>query len=404
MLSATNYPLAEAARLLAQAGIEAALFVPTATGLRKSIIDAHAGVRSHLLETGFHDFEGQAQGPNHRKLVRCTLLGAESEIDTTTSLYRPVTKTGDPRFWISRLGEYAAANDLVALAVDGERLVGINLSRPEIRAALADPKSSLRQEIGQLHARRNANEHQLLTRLKDIASAGFVRTRRSGDTGVGFTLEHLLGIQANSSRTPDFLGIELKSTRIARRGATPRTRTTLFSQIPDWSISALNAVGLLTTYGYRNDTGRLQLYCTLKSTPNSLGLFLAIDDHSDNLDARHRPVTGPDRDAVTWQLAALRAALRAKHRQSAWVKAECRGTGENEEFRYVEVSLTQHPIASNLTPLFVSGAITVDLLMHELPTSGGKLRVRDHGYLFKIHPSDIASLFPRPRTLALVDL
>ena len=403
MLSATNFPLTEAARLLAQAGIEAALFVPTATGLGKRILDAHAGVRSHLLETGFHDFDGQAQGPNHRKVVRCTLFGATSEIDTTASLYRPVTKTGDPRFWISRLGTYASPNDLIALTVDGERLIGLNLSSPEIRATLADPKSGLRQEISQLHARRNANEHELLARLRDVASAGFVRTRRVGDTGVGVTLEQLLGIQENSSRAPDFLGIELKSTRIARRGAEPRTRTTLFAQIPDWSRSALDAVGLLKSYGYQNDTGRLQLYCTLNPTPNSLGLFLEIDDRLDNLDARYRPVTGPDRDALIWGLANLRAVLRAKHRQTAWVKAECRGTGANEEFHYVEVRLTQHPLASNLTPLLVSGAITVDLLMHEVPASRGGIRVKDHGYLFKIRPSEIASLFPRPRTIALVE-
>ncbi|MBU6289473.1 MAG: hypothetical protein KGS10_15045 [Chloroflexi bacterium] len=403
MLSATNFPLTEAARLLAQAGIEAALFVPTATGLRKSILDAHAGVRGYLLEAGFHDFDVQTQGPTHRKLVHCTLFEATSAIETTASLYRPITKTGDPRFWISKLGTYAAPNDLVAIAVDGERLVGLNLSRPEIRAALADSKSALRQEIGQLHARRNANEHQLLTRLRDIASAGFVRTRRVGDTGVGFTLEQLLGIKANSSRTPDFLGIEIKSSRIARRGAEPRTRTTLFAQTPDWSRSALDAVGLLTTYGYQSDTGRLQLYCTLNPTPNSLGLFLQVNDQSDNLDARYRPIAGPDRDAVLWGLANLRAALRAKHRQTAWVKAEYRGTGTNEEFRYVEVKLTQHPIASNLTPLLVSGAITVDLLMHELPASRGGIRVKDHGYLFKIRPSEIASLFPRPRTVTLID-
>lgn len=403
MLSATNFPLTEAARLLAQAGIEAALFVPTATGLRKSILDAHAGVRSHLLEAGFHDFDGQGQGPSHRKVVRCSLFGATSEIDTTASLYRPVTKTGDPRFWISKLGSYAAPNDLLALAIDGERLVGLNLSRPEIRAALADSKSRLRQEIGQLRARRDANEHELLTRLKDVASAGFVRTRRAGDTGVGYTLEQLLGIEENSSRTPDFLGIELKSTRIARRGSQPRTRTTLFAQIPDWSRSALDAVGLLTSYGYRSDTGRLRLYCTLNPTPNSLGLFLEVDDRSDNLDARHRPVSGPDRDAVIWGMANLRAVLRAKHRQTAWVKAECRGTGKDEEFRYVEVRLTQNPIAANLTPLLASGAITVDLLMHELPASRGGIRVKDHGYLFKIRPSEIASLFPQPRTIALID-
>ena len=378
------------------------MFVPTRTGLQKSILDAHEGVRGYLLEAGFHDYEQQSQGQTHRRHVRCALLLPDGQVETTASLYRPVTKTGDPRFWIRGLGMYASPHDLVALAVDDDRLVVMNLSRSDIRDALTQYGSRLREDLRQMRARHAANEGELLHDLRQIAASGYVRTLRPGPTGVGFTLETMLGITANSSRAPDFRGIEIKSGRRGGRSGETGNRTTLFSQTPEWKRSALNAVELLTTYGYSSDAERLQLYCTLGPEPNPQGLFLRVDDPGDGLNAQYRPPSGPDRDAVTWALAALRSSLRAKHRQTAWVKASSRGRGDDEEFRYVEVMLTDRPLASNLTPLLACGEVTVDLLMHETPAARGGIRVRDHGYLFKIKASGIPMLFPAPRTISLV--
>ena len=45
----------------------------------------------------------------------------------------------------------------------------------------------------------------------------------------------------------------------------------------------------------------------------------------------------------------------------------------------------------NLVSLLEAGVVTVDYLMHEQ----GR-RVRDHGYLFKINPSNLDALFPPP--------
>ena len=52
---------------------------------------------------------------------------------------------------------------------------------------------------------------------------------------VGYTLETLLGIQANSSKHPDYKGIELKSSR--KRNL----KGTLLSMVPNWSISNLES-------------------------------------------------------------------------------------------------------------------------------------------------------------------
>ena len=58
---------------------------------------------------------------------------------------------------------------------------------------------------------------ELLHKLVKISNKGFIRTVTSGDTGIGMTVESELGIVANSSRSPDYKGIELKSTRVGQK-------------------------------------------------------------------------------------------------------------------------------------------------------------------------------------------
>lgn len=48
----------------------------------------------------------------------------------------------------------------------------------------------------------------------NIVNMGWVKTHRAGPTGIGKTLEDLLGIQENNIDGPDFGDYELKSCRI----------------------------------------------------------------------------------------------------------------------------------------------------------------------------------------------
>ncbi len=56
--------------------------------------------------------------------------------------------------------------------------------------------------------------NQLIEKLREIKSAGFIKTHRAHDTGIGKTLEDLLGIQENNIRLPDFGDLELKAKRL----------------------------------------------------------------------------------------------------------------------------------------------------------------------------------------------
>lgn len=54
---------------------------------------------------------------------------------------------------------------------------------------------------------------QLKDRLSEIKQMGFVVSLRRSNTGIGYTLETLLGLEENNLKTPDFGDIELKSQR-----------------------------------------------------------------------------------------------------------------------------------------------------------------------------------------------
>ena len=92
--------------IFANLHIPVAFLVPTPTGFKKSIMDATAPIRNLLKDAGLHDYIQQEQGENGKVLVKTHLITNNGDIKTQTSLYRPKTKSGDPRLWIYKLSSY----------------------------------------------------------------------------------------------------------------------------------------------------------------------------------------------------------------------------------------------------------------------------------------------------------
>lgn len=383
--------------MLTRQGIEAALLVPTPTGLEKSIFDATDGLREYLAERDYHDYADQGQGQEHKVQRDAFLVRPNSLERSTVSLYRPTTKNGDPRIWLGHpVRAYAGAFNLLAITVIEDVLYVINMSDPSVQVSLDDPSSPFRKIVDRNRSASGAGA-ELLGLLKGIASRGFVKTLRAGDTGVGYTLESHLGIAANSRQAPDYKGIELKAKR--SRVGKGKNRSTLFSKVPNWKLSPVgSAIGLLNSRGYVDSDDRLSLYHTLSALgPNSLNLALDIDPDRDWLRQIYiDPLQERIEHDVTWELPVLKKDLAAKHRETFWVRAMCRGNGVDEEFHYVEVQRTRAPMAANLPALVEAGVITVDYALHKKGN-----RARDHGYLFKIHPDNLGALFPPPEVHAL---
>ena len=83
-------------------------------------------------------------------------------------------------------------------------------------------------------------------KLPEIEAMGFVPTMRKGNTGVGYTLEELFGIEENNSSGADLNGvIEFKA---ARKGKS--CRTTGFCQNLLWNYRIRD---IIKKYGNRDE-------------------------------------------------------------------------------------------------------------------------------------------------------
>ena len=98
------------------------------------------------------------------------------------------------------------------------------------------------------------NYKEFVEKLAQIKEMGFVESRRSGDTGIGKTLEDLLGISENNIAGPDFDIYELKSGR-----KDSASMLTLFTKAP--MPKGANK-SLLETFGYKQRTKKNQLHVT----------------------------------------------------------------------------------------------------------------------------------------------
>jgi hypothetical protein len=173
-------------------------------------------------------------------------------IETEASLYRPVTKQGDPRIWFYNLKQYCVPCNLLAILVNKGNLYVLNLSNTEVVESMKT--GFISEIIRQFVDDDNAIARELLEKIQEIHNRGFLPSITVGDPGVGDTLENALGISRNPSKLPDYKGIELKASRTSTYNK-PKTsnRVNLFTQVPDWANSrGMDRVKLLDTYGWNS--------------------------------------------------------------------------------------------------------------------------------------------------------
>lgn len=365
-------------KFLISIGIEVATFEPTKTGLEKSIIDATGPVRFLFEKNDFHDYKTQPQGADGKVIKKAFLLN-EILMESRLSLYRPTTKSGDPRMWFSNLKEFASPNDVIAIFFHQRTPYLLNLTKQSLTQQPA--KSVIFSILNEVAKNNNLAAEELLEELRNISMKPLAAIKK-GDTAIGHSIESALGISANSSKNPDYKGIEIKSGRSARN------RTTLFAQVPNWSISKFKSSNeILWKFG-KKKAETLKLYCTLSSQkPNSHGLFLKVDNTNRLLQEWHES----EGHVASWNEELLIQRLTLKHKETFWIDAEVKIINGIEHFQLKSVEHTKNPIATQLMPLISQGVITMD---HLIKSTLESKKTSEKGPLFKIHKSNLDLLFP----------
>ena len=400
MLKAANTSVEEALRLFNGAGVATGLLVPTATGYRKSIMDATLSFRDFLHESGVHEYSSQKQGQSNKVLVPTSFVYPDRFVRSVASLYRPVTKKGDPRLWFANLKRYCKPTDLLAVVSHDGELFVFNMSDKEIVRSFGVPGACPHEVLDNCANVISPVARELLDKLREIHGRGYVKGVSHGDTNVGMTLESLLGIPPNDLKTPDYKGIELKSSRKLGQAAV-KTRSskpiTLFTQVPDWKRSKFDADGILKTFGYIGANARLRLTCTVSNKINAQGLYLDARDEIDLVNKAKTPAYVGD--VAVWALDTLKMRLSEKHHETFWVQASSELYDGREFFRYDFVRHTRKPNTANLASLFDAGIIVLDYTMSMLPTG----HERNHGYMFRTTIDKLSHIFPLERVYDLAD-
>lgn len=375
--------------------------LPTETGLSKGILDAVKPVRDFLKDAGLHDFALQDQGMDNKVLLDGCIITETATIQTPISLYRPNTKTGDPRIWFFKLNQYILPWSLLAIVTDGYTIYAFDCSTD----VLKNPETNV------ILARCNSDsnltpfENALLDHLREISQKGWIPSVKHGDTAVGMTLEHELNIPPNSDHGPDWNGIELKCQRVGSN-----RRHVLFSEKPDWELSAYDERGLLDTFGYWDEKNRrTSLYATIYGHHrNPQGFILKSLESEDEMTVQYESADGTSivEEVTVWKMEKLRAHLRHKHAHTFWIEAESRRVSGKEEFHYITATLTRNPAYMQLENLICQGHITQDFTMHLVPkTEKHQLSLdipeedrqlfncRDHGFIWKSDSTGMQMLF-----------
>jgi len=223
---------------------------------------------------------------------------------------------------------------------------------------------------------------ELVKKLKVIKKMGYVKTHRAGNTGIGKTLEDLLGIIENNVPGPNAVMIELKS---ARKNVS--SMLTLFTKSP--LPPKANSV-LLKRFGYESARGnkRKELHTTVNAVKyNQLkgDYGFKIDIQKDRISL----VTTGSEVVGYWKKETLKNSFERKLPKLLYVKAEARGNGSNEEFWFNEAWLLSGFDFDNFIRLLKEGVILVDIRIGQYPDG----RTHDHGTGFRVFPDKLDLCF-----------
>lgn len=223
-----------------------------------------------------------------------------------------------------------------------------------------------------------AVKQELTSTFKSISEEGYIKTLRSGNTGVGYTLETRLGIEENSFSAPD-LGIsELK----AKRKKSNCTQTLFtFATKAQWQMPKMD---FLLRYGIDHHSGvELSAYNSISKTPNKQGFYYVTT--SDCLILKNEDV-----EIIKWQWDELQGKFNNKFPSCVKIFADSYGSGSSEHFHFNEGYIYRNVDIGKFREFLENDLISIDL---RIRTDNNYSSVKDKGTAFRIKEKYMDLLF-----------
>ena len=226
------------------------------------------------------------------------------------------------------------------------------------------------------------NLEEIIQKLKELKTKGYIKTHRAGQTGIGKTLEDLLGIEENNIPISNTTFAELKS---AIKGS--KSMLTLFTKAP---LPPKANTKLLNKFGYvtPDSGGKKVLHTTVRTTEyNTLkgeeGFKISINKGQMKLISKQGEELG------YWDEITLKNSFESKLHHVLYVLADCKGEGKGEEFWFNEAWLLSGFDFDSFMNAAKDGVICVDIRIGQYSNGG----THDHGTGFRVLPDKLNLCF-----------
>ena len=227
------------------------------------------------------------------------------------------------------------------------------------------------------------NIQVLKKRLQEIKKMGFIKTHRSGNTGVGKTLEDLLGIKENNIPLPDMGEIaELKSYR-----KSAKSMMTLFTLEPLPKGGGRDKL-LLDNFGYskRDNQRSKELHTTLSSKRyNNQSLKLSVEKDKIKVKGKNKRIN------IFWNMESVKDKFNKKLPALVYVLADTKIIKEAEHFHFNEAYLLEDFDFELFKKRVRNDDIVVDFRMYYRPNGS----VRNHGTAFRVKIKKLDDCFSK---------
>lgn len=237
--------------------------------------------------------------------------------------------------------------------------------------------------------------------LEKIRDKGYIKSHRSGDTGIGKTLEDELGVEENSIQAADIDTVELKANRIDSK-----SKITLFTKSPD--KRGVNNKVLRKKYGYKtNESKELNedvqvLHTSVNGTSfNTLNgkPFMKLTTKEDKLYLEHAE-DGILED-VYWEKSQLKKAFNKKYpaQKMYHVQAESINQNGEESFHFTEAYSLENFSADKMLDGLISGDLEMDIRLGVYASGKRKGKPHDNGTAIRVSPNKLDDCFDTKKKL-----
>jgi len=238
--------------------------------------------------------------------------------------------------------------------------------------------------------------------IEQVEKKGFILSHRTGDTGVGKTLEDELGVKENSVQAADLGEIELKATR-----RDSNSKLTLFTKAP--KKRGVNSRVLRAQYGYQTDESRAlnpninilhtqvngRDFNTLNGEP-----FLKLTARDDRLYLEHAK-DGILED-VYWEQEQLKKTFDKKYpsKKLYHVQAEAKKEDDgSESFHYSAAYSLEDFSAERMIEGLKSGELDVDIRLGVYASGDRKGKPHDNGTAIRVSSKKLDECFDKKKKL-----